>query len=122
MGESKPENRRSTLLILGTIAGLTIAAAAWGWSLLEKPTDAWSPDQAKALQTARDAVHAARGEGMEVREISPELQKAQAMVDRLEAELELARTYRSKWATRVAAGGLALTIACGLGYLASRAG
>lgn len=42
------------------------------------------------------------------------------MVDRLEADLEMARSYRSKWATRVAAGGLALTIACGLGYLAAR--
>jgi hypothetical protein len=120
MGESKPDSRRSTLLILGTIAGLAVAAAAWGWTLLEKPTDAWSPEQAKALQTARDAAHAARGGGVEVRELSPELQKAQAMVDRLEADLEMARSYRSKWATRVAAGGLALTIACGLGYLAAR--
>lgn len=120
MGESKLDSRRSTLLILGTIAGLTIAVAAWGWSLLENPTDAWSPDQAQALQAARDAVHAARGEGMEVRQPSSELQKAQAMVDRLEADLEMARSYRSKWATRVAASGLALTIACGLGYLAAR--
>jgi hypothetical protein len=120
MGESKPDSRRSTLLILGTIAGLAIAAAAWGWSLLENPADVWSPDQAKALQTARDAVHAARGDGMEVRQPSPELQKAQAIVDRLEADLEMARSYRGKWATRVAAGGLALTIVCGLGYLATR--
>jgi hypothetical protein len=120
MGESKPDSRRSTLLILGTVAGLTIAAAAWGWSLLENPTDAWSPDQAQALQAARDAVHAARGEGTEVSQVSPELQKAQAMVDRLEADLETARNYRSKWATRFAAGGLALTIVCGLGYLAAR--
>ena len=120
MGESKPDSRRSTLLILGTIAGLMIAGAAWGWSLLEKPTDAWSPDQAQALQAARDAVHAARGDGTEVRQPPSELQKAQAMVDRLEADLEMARNYRSKWATRVAAGGLALTIVCGLGYLAAR--
>ena len=81
---------------------------------------AGAAEQAQALQTARDAAHAARGEGMEVREPSPELQKAQAMVDRLEADLEMARNYRSKWATRVAAGGLALTIVCGLGYLAAR--
>ncbi len=120
MEESKPDSRRSTLLILGTIAGLMIAAAAWGWSLLEKPTDAWSPDQAQALQAARDAVHAARGDGTEVRQPPSELQKAQAMVDRLEADLEMARNYRSKWATRVAAGGLALTIVWGLGYLAAR--
>lgn len=120
MVESKPASRRSTLLILGTLAGVAIAAAAWGWSLREKPTDAWSSEQAKALQTARDAVHAARGGGMEVREESPELKKAQAMADRLEADLEIARGYRSKWATRIAAGGLALTIFCGLGYLASR--
>ena len=120
MEESKPDSRRSTLMILGTIAGLTIAAAAWGWSLLEKPIDAWSPDQAQALQAARDAVHAARGEGTEVRQLSHELQQAQAMVDRLEADLEMARSYRSKWSTRVAAGGLALTIVCGLGYLAAR--
>lgn len=122
MGDSKPANRRSTLLILGTLAGLAIAAAAWGWSLLEQPADAWSPEQAKALQTARDAVHAARGEGMEVDDDSPELKKAQAMADRLEADLEVARSYRGKWATRVAAGGLALTIVCGLGYLAARGG
>jgi len=120
MGESKPRQRRSTLLIFGTIAGLAIAASAWAWSLLQKPADVWSPGQAKALQTARDAVHAARGEGAEVRDVSPELQKAQAMVDRLEADLESARNYRGKWATRIAAGGLALTIFCGLGYLASR--
>jgi hypothetical protein len=120
MAEPKPESRHQTPLILGTIAGLAIAAAAWGWSLLEKPTDAWSPDQAKALQAARDEVHATRGEGTEVREVSPALQKAQAMVDRLETDLENARSYRSKWATRVAVGGLALTIVCGLGYLAAR--
>ena len=120
MAEPKPDSRRQTQLILGTIAGLAIAVSAWGWSLLEQPADAWTPDQAKALQVARDQVHAARGEGTEVREVSPALQKAQAMVDRLEADLENARSYRSKWATRVAAGGLALTIVCGLGYLATR--
>lgn len=120
MEESKPANRRSLLLTLGTLAGLAIAATAWGWSLLGKPADAWSPEQAKALQTARDAVHAARGEGAEVRDVSPELQKAQAMVDRLEADLETARSFRGKWAARIAAVGLALTIFCGLGYLATR--
>ncbi len=120
MGESKPRQRRSTLLILGTVAGLAIAASAWAWSLLQTPADVWSPDQAQALQAARDAVHAARGEGAEVRDVSPELPKAQAMVDRLEADLENARNYRGKWATRIAVGGLALTIFSGLGYLAAR--
>jgi hypothetical protein len=120
MGDSEPLHRRSTLLTVGTFAGLAIAALAWAWSLLEKPADAWSPEQAKALQAARDAVHAARGEGTEPPEGSRELEKAQAMVDRLEADLEEARSFRGRWATRVAAGGLALTIICGLGYLASR--
>jgi hypothetical protein len=120
MGETRSANRRSTLLVFGTVAGIAIAAAAWAWAVLETPTDAWSPEQAKALQTARDAVHAARGEGLAISENSAELQKAQSLVSRLEAELEDARSYRGKWAARIAAAGLALTIACGLGYLAVR--
>jgi hypothetical protein len=120
MDESTPANRRSKLLMAGTIAGVAIAAAAWGWSMVAKPTDAWSPEQAKLLQAAQVAVHAARGEGTEVREDSTELAKARALADRLEADLQEARSYRGRWSTRVAAAGLALTIVCGLGYLATR--
>jgi hypothetical protein len=120
MGDFESTNRRSPLWLLGIVGGVSIAAAAWTWALLETPAVAWSPEQAKALQTARDAVHAARGEGREVRDDPPELLKAQAMVDRLEADLETARGRRGKWATRIAAVGLALTITCGLGYLATR--
>lgn len=120
MGATKFASRRSLLLLLGTLAGLTVAGAAWIWSLMGSPADVWSPEQARALQAARDAVHEARGSGEEVREESPELLKAQGLANRLEADLADARNHRSLWATRVAAAGLALTIACGLGYLATR--
>jgi hypothetical protein len=122
MQDPKHGAGRLTLLSVGTVMGICIAAGAWIWGALGSPEAAWSPEQAKALKAAYEAVHAARGEGGPVEDGSAELERAEALANRLEADLEQARSFRSTWATRVVAAGLALTIACGLGYLALRDG
>ncbi|BBO30576.1 hypothetical protein [Lacipirellula parvula] len=120
MGDATSEKRSSSAWFMGICAGMLVAIAAWSWSFMQQPADVWSPEQAKSLQAARDAVHSARGGGLRVSDDSKELERAQAVVDRLEIDLEEARTFRGRWASRVGAGGLALTIFCGLGYLATR--
>lgn len=120
MDESPPPNRLAIAFLIGTFLGLAVAGTAWCWLIVAKPADAWPLERAVELKAARDAVHAARGEGRPVVDDVGNLKRAVAHVDQLELELEDARNYRHRWTARVAGVGLALTMACGLGYLAVR--
>jgi hypothetical protein len=117
------------ICIAGVVLGAVLVIGGLGWSMVATPAAVWSMEQAAELKAASDAVHAARSgipEGgdsraADVGKTDPRyLAAAQARVERINAELEQARDVRDTWGQRVAAAGLAVTIACGLGYLASR--
>jgi len=117
------------ICIAGVILGAILVIAGLGWSAVATPAAVWSIEQAAELKAASDAVHAARSGIPETRGSQPVeagkpdpryLAAAQARLERINTDLEQARHVRDTWGQWAAAAGLALTIACGLGYLASR--
>jgi len=116
------------LCVAGVIAGFALIIVGLGWSLMATPGAVWSQEQAAELKAAYDALHdarsgigAPRSQGIGGGEPDPRyLAAAQARLDRANAELERAQSVRDDFGRWGAASGLALTIACGLGYLASR--
>ena len=117
------------ICIAGVVLGAVLVIVGLGWSVVATPEAVWSMEQAAELKAASDAVHAARS-GIPVAPDSqpgdagkPDpryLAAAQARLERINADLEQARNVRDTWGQWAAAAGLALTIACGLGYLATR--
>jgi hypothetical protein len=115
-------------LVSGIVLGLVVAAGAWVWSLLDNPAGDWTPQQAVELQEAQQALHVARStpvapaagappESVDA-EIKSRIDAAQSRVDKLDADLEYARSGRRRWRQHIALAGLALTILCGIGYFA----
>lgn len=126
-------NYRSAVWQLGGMAlGVVITSLAVAWMVLARPADVWSLEQANEYQAAGEALHAARslhstGEVAGSGRSAPDsdsahddrLAAAQQRFDRISASLELARNERRVWGRWIAGAGLALTIVCGLRYLAA---
>jgi hypothetical protein len=128
-----PETDRwPTIFLAGILGGLVVAAAAWSWQVVAKPTALWSNEKAAELQQATTAVHEARrthgrsanaAEGSSTDSLdagTAALAAAEERFNELNDELERARSARESWGKWGAIAGLALTILCGLGYLATR--
>jgi hypothetical protein len=101
---------------------LTIAIGA-SWSLMVSPAQVWSAEEALEYQAANDALHEARtknrvdsGEG----EMSPAMAAAKARFDRIDAQLESARSAYDAWGHWIAAAGFGATLLCGAGFLVLR--
>jgi hypothetical protein len=116
-------------LLGGVILGLAAAVAGATWSIVAKPSSVWTAEQAAEYKAANDARHAASiadaasanaGEGP-ARE-STAMRSARKRFERINEELNAARTAWT-WRGRVlTACGLGVTILCGMGYLAVRGG
>jgi hypothetical protein len=128
MDDSDRQTPWGIALQVGMVAGLATAAIAWTWALLYDPGNSWTPDKAAQLQEAQDHLHESRRGGehpdahapaanADGQDAQARVDAARRRVDELEAQLEYARSGRSNWLHRIAAGGLGLTILCGLGYL-----
>lgn len=126
MGDPPVTSRWTIAFLVGMTAGVIATLAALSWMTLARPVDVWSPEQAAEFKAANDAVHAALsrdggGRSSGDTEADPRyLAAAKTRLARISSELEYARGARDRWGKWGAASGLALTIACGLGYLASR--
>lgn len=126
MSEVAPKNRLLTTVCLAVLViGLLVIAVGIAWPKIVTPAMVWSPEQAEELQRAGDAFHAAREQtrpesaGAGDPQATPRA-LAEKRYNRLKADLEVAQQVRSHWGQWVVAAGFGLTIASGLGYLASR--
>jgi hypothetical protein len=116
--EEPAASRWSTFALAGMLVGTVLAVGGWIWSAKARPTDVWSHEQAAQLEAANNALHAARSSA--TGDDTARLAAAQQRADELNRQLEHAREVRDSWGRRAAAVGLGLTIASGLGYLATR--
>lgn len=126
MDDTLASTRWVNVFLAGMIAGVILTVGAWSWMVFSKPANVWSLKQAAEFKAANDAVHTARsggrhGEDLDGNKPDPRyLAAAQARLERIASDLDRARSARDNWGKWGAAAGLALTIACGLGYLATR--
>jgi hypothetical protein len=135
MEDHAASNRQALVCLAGLLAGLLVTLAGLAWMVLAKPSHVWSPEQAAELKAAGDALHAARsrdpGEAQQGQQATPQaagdasqappaLAAAQARFDRIDAELESARTGRQRTGTWLLRLGLAAMVLFGVGYLSTR--
>lgn len=130
MSEAAPKNRWwTTACLAGLVLGLLVIAVGIAWPKVVTPAMVWSPEQAEELQRAGDAFHAAREQNRPVDGSHPASgaggaatprELAEKRYNRLKGDLEAAQSIRTHWGQWVVAAGFGLTIACGLGYLATR--
>jgi hypothetical protein len=117
--------------LLGLALGALLAVGSLAWSRVLTQDLAWSPEQAAEYKAAHEALHDARS-GRDPNDMtagsdahdgeskSPEFAAAEKRFNDISAALDDARNARHAWGTWGVGAGLALMIACGLGFLATR--
>lgn len=132
MSDHRTHFRSAAWMLGGMALGIVVTLLSVTWMVLAKPADVWSLEEAKEYQAAGEALHGARsvyslGESSGSDRLAhngasthaDRLAAAKERFDRISDGLERARNERQNWGRWGAGAGLALTIACGLGYLAA---
>jgi hypothetical protein len=110
-----------SFFLAGIVVGGLLVAGSITWMALAKPSDVWSPQQAEEFNAAQGALHAAisgidRGAGEGPQRSEDAVAVAQSRFDRINEELEHARSARYSWGWRGVIAGTLLAAVCGIGF------
>lgn len=109
------------VFLTGVVVGMAIIAASVAWMTLAKPANVWSTEQAQEFNAAQSALHAAIS-GIDSRPngdagaSGDAIAQAQARFDRIDEQLEGARSAHYSWGWRGVITGALLAAACGVGF------
>jgi hypothetical protein len=109
--------------LTASAVGAVLIIVGLAWKSATSPATFWSPEQAKELQEASDAMHdhTVHGDHEEAGGEHPDHSSAaRQRLDRIQAELEQARFARDRVGPLLVTVGLAVAVAFGIGYLVSR--
>jgi hypothetical protein len=102
------------------VAGLCLLVAGSQWSRLRPVSAYWSADQAAEYTAAHADLHAEGHHFRSDAETAKEIKAARERVQKIDQELEQARTSRSRGGTLLIVAGLALlAVGIGLNFVSS---